>query len=114
MALVKCKECGREVSNTARKCPHCGIDNPAIGPGEMFIGFFVGLAILVFAAWFFFGKEESSSIKRSHVQAKSAYDQCVDSYMEEGMAILRRNAAVSFSNREVLRREAIRKCIHLN
>lgn len=24
MALVACKECGREVSSSAAKCPHCG------------------------------------------------------------------------------------------
>jgi hypothetical protein len=24
MALVKCKECGKEVSKSAKKCPHCG------------------------------------------------------------------------------------------
>ncbi|NYT80900.1 hypothetical protein H0A70_05250 [Alcaligenaceae bacterium] len=29
MALSKCKECEKEVSNRARQCPHCGIDNPA-------------------------------------------------------------------------------------
>lgn len=29
MALVKCKECSREVSDQAEACPHCGIKNPA-------------------------------------------------------------------------------------
>lgn len=24
MALVKCPECGKEISNTAKKCIHCG------------------------------------------------------------------------------------------
>lgn len=24
MALIKCKECGKEVSNTAKACPNCG------------------------------------------------------------------------------------------
>ena len=26
MALVKCKECGKDVSESAKKCPHCGVD----------------------------------------------------------------------------------------
>lgn len=26
MAMTKCKECGNEVSDQARVCPHCGID----------------------------------------------------------------------------------------
>lgn len=24
MALIQCPECGKEVSDKARKCPHCG------------------------------------------------------------------------------------------
>ena len=30
MALIKCKECGSEVSDKAKTCPKCGISNPAI------------------------------------------------------------------------------------
>jgi hypothetical protein len=29
MALVKCRECGKEISTTAATCPHCGVANPA-------------------------------------------------------------------------------------
>ena len=25
MALIKCKECGKEISDTAKKCPNCGV-----------------------------------------------------------------------------------------
>lgn len=28
MALVNCKECGQQVSTTAKTCPHCGVENP--------------------------------------------------------------------------------------
>lgn len=28
MALVKCKECKKEVSDKAKLCPHCGVDSP--------------------------------------------------------------------------------------
>ena len=24
MALIKCKECGKEISDSAKRCPHCG------------------------------------------------------------------------------------------
>ena len=27
MALIKCKECGKEMSDHAKQCPHCGCDN---------------------------------------------------------------------------------------
>lgn len=30
MALIKCKECGKEVSSTAKVCPHCGKKDPAV------------------------------------------------------------------------------------
>ena len=29
MALKNCKECGKEVSESAQTCPHCGISKPA-------------------------------------------------------------------------------------
>ena len=34
MALIKCPECGREISNKAASCPHCGmpIDSQNIAP----------------------------------------------------------------------------------
>ncbi|MBL4831619.1 MAG: zinc ribbon domain-containing protein [Aliivibrio sp.] len=30
MALVACKECNKEISDTALTCPHCGISTPGI------------------------------------------------------------------------------------
>lgn len=42
MAMTKCKECGKEVSNKAKVCPHCGIKNPGLKMKEV-IG---GLAII--------------------------------------------------------------------
>lgn len=30
MALIKCKECGKEISNTIKKCPHCGYINKEV------------------------------------------------------------------------------------
>ena len=30
MALIKCSECGKEISDHARQCPHCGFDNNII------------------------------------------------------------------------------------
>ena len=26
MSLINCKECGKEISNTAKSCPHCGFE----------------------------------------------------------------------------------------
>lgn len=38
MALVKCRECGREVSNRAKRCPGCGTDKPHISLSEWIVG----------------------------------------------------------------------------
>lgn len=32
MSLMKCPECGREISDKADKCPHCGAPNPNYDP----------------------------------------------------------------------------------
>ena len=32
MALKPCRECGKEISEQAEFCPHCGIKSPAFGP----------------------------------------------------------------------------------
>lgn len=38
MALVPCKECGKEISDQAKVCPNCGISDPGTyGPGELVI-----------------------------------------------------------------------------
>lgn len=29
MALKTCRECGKDVSESAKSCPHCGVDHPA-------------------------------------------------------------------------------------
>lgn len=29
MSLAPCRECSKEVSSSARRCPHCGIKHPA-------------------------------------------------------------------------------------
>jgi hypothetical protein len=34
MALVRCRECGRQVSRRVRTCPHCGIGNPDPGHSD--------------------------------------------------------------------------------
>ena len=44
--MVKCRECGKEVSDQAKTCPHCGIANPA-PPSRFGTYMKVGLGALV-------------------------------------------------------------------
>lgn len=48
MALIICKECGKEVSNTAKFCPHCGYrginkNGGGFGITSIVMGIFAGL-----------------------------------------------------------------------
>lgn len=57
MALINCPECGKEISNTTNKCPHCGyvvkprliLDN--IKKKNIFVGLFsaISLMLIIFA-----------------------------------------------------------------
>ena len=55
MALKPCRECKKEVSQTAPKCPHCGADHPAAPPAARALGALVTLGLLGLGAWYFFG-----------------------------------------------------------
>ncbi len=35
MALIKCPECGQEISDTAKSCPHCGYKTKKINPEKI-------------------------------------------------------------------------------
>jgi len=59
MAMTKCKECKKEVSTSAKTCPHCGIKSPGVKAGDALKGF-----ILIFFVIFIFvqcsGSDDSS------------------------------------------------------
>ncbi len=52
MALIKCKECGKEISSEAPTCPGCGtpIKTPrkGLGCGGIFIIIFIGIIVLYY------------------------------------------------------------------
>ena len=48
MALKKCKECGKEISDSAKACPHCGATSTATKMQEIGCAMtFIGVLILV-------------------------------------------------------------------
>lgn len=50
MALNPCKECGKDISSTAAKCPHCGAqNNTAMKRGCLVL---VGIFAFLFVALF--------------------------------------------------------------
>jgi hypothetical protein len=68
MALKKCKECKKEVSSSAKTCPHCGISNPTTTAGEMVIGFLFVVG-MTWAAIHYFGSSSSSDDKAPAAEA---------------------------------------------
>lgn len=49
MSLVKCRECGKEVSTEAKTCPHCGVSKPTppakVGTATTVISILVAVVI---------------------------------------------------------------------
>lgn len=64
MALTECRECGHEISSSAKNCPNCGVKNPSgwfsytgVG-GEgclKLVGCLAALVFLLFLASMCFG-----------------------------------------------------------
>lgn len=48
MALVKCKECGSEVSTSAKTCPHCGKRLQASGCSQLVLILFAIVLLVIF------------------------------------------------------------------
>lgn len=45
--LVRCKECGGQVSNDAKACPHCGaVCQRRLSVGRIILGVLIGFAVL--------------------------------------------------------------------
>ena len=53
MALVPCRECGKEVSDQAKTCPYCGIKTPSKQRRQkrMIITTIIILALVSLSAW---------------------------------------------------------------
>lgn len=47
MALVKCRECGKEKSSAAETCPHCGFKQRKTSLLTWIVAIFIGVPILV-------------------------------------------------------------------
>ncbi|WP_213132238.1 hypothetical protein [Citrobacter sp. FP75] len=73
MALTVCKECKKEVSSTAKTCPHCGVSSPAVIPpskkeaaGGCLI--LVVLAIIVCWLWSSCSSDKSDTTKTADAE----------------------------------------------
>ena len=70
MALIKCKECGTEVSSKAENCPKCGAKvAKKMGCGTLIGVVFLGLVIIIAISTPGTGNNSSSQTKNSAVTA---------------------------------------------
>lgn len=78
MALTKCKECKKEVSTSAKTCPHCGVKDPGTTAGQMFIGLLVVVGLVWGGVKIFGGSDDNSTTKTDTPKTCSASDgQCL-------------------------------------
>ena len=75
MALLKCKECGKEVSSKADKCPHCGAAR-ANEPNGCAMGCLV--VIIIAAVVYFFNSSNSSEPQKATPDDELAAFTCGD------------------------------------
>ncbi|MDC9590716.1 zinc-ribbon domain-containing protein [Xenorhabdus sp. XENO-10] len=61
MALKKCKECGKEVSTSAKTCPHCGVKDPGVGAKEKLGGCLILIILVALAAIYFSRIDETNN-----------------------------------------------------
>lgn len=74
MALKPCRECGQQVSGTAKVCPSCGIKSPARKPVGCGIGTLIlfGLFILGSAFISMIGTQPPTPLSQNHLVALHA------------------------------------------
>lgn len=77
MALVKCRECGQEISKEAEKCPHCGA--PQKKKTSLFT-WIVTIAIVLWAIGYF--SSPSITSRSSTPSASSSYSSKSNSYSQ--------------------------------
>lgn len=78
MALIKCEKCGRQITDTIKKCPHCGCVNVQYRNIKLEIikrkrGIIIACTLTVICIIVFFiagGSELINFIEQSEVQAK--------------------------------------------
>lgn len=84
MALIKCKECGNNISTKAKTCPHCGAPNKhGGGCVKIFLGFIVVFAILIFMFSIYSTKKQD----RPHSGLDQAIVKSSPSYIESNIPI---------------------------
>lgn len=83
MALIKCSECGKEISDKAKICPNCGVDFKKNTMTLKIIGISIITMILtIFIVWFFFiaNPKDIVNYAREQNKVKNFLNDCYGTY----------------------------------
>lgn len=75
MALTQCKECKKEVSTTAKTCPHCGVKDPGFSAKQKLSGCMI-LIVVVAAIAYFVGDDDEKKTAEAPKVCSSTDTQC--------------------------------------
>jgi len=92
LAIKACKECGKDVSTTARSCPHCGAKRPRQ------VGFF-GILLALFFGWLVYSCTGTKHQAEIAEQAKTPAEVTAES--KEKSAARKRFAAAMVAEEKI-------------
>jgi hypothetical protein len=74
MALKPCKECGKEVSTSAKTCPHCGVKEPVVNTVAQTIKGLATLGVIgaIAVIWLQSGSDKSGTTSNNAASTLSA------------------------------------------
>ncbi|HFS1992531.1 TPA: hypothetical protein ACHWTK_001362 [Escherichia coli] len=67
MALTKCKDCKKEVSTSAKTCPHCGVKDPGFGAKQKLGGCLVLIIIVAVIMYFIGSGDDEKTVETTKV-----------------------------------------------
>lgn len=90
--LITCAECGKDYSDQAKACVHCGAKNPARMGGGLKAATIIMALVCVFLAFLLFGNLAGDPEKQ---QARDAISECRESVQDELLDLEARRLARS-------------------
>ena len=88
MALIKCNKCGKEISDKARKCPHCGIKCKNENDRKDFLIGMMFILIVIFVAVIFLIMNYN---KKDYNNSTSGTEESTNEIIENGNEIKTKN-----------------------
>ncbi|MDV0602844.1 hypothetical protein RZO85_24540 [Raoultella ornithinolytica] len=96
MALTKCKECKKEVSASAKTCPHCGVKNPGVGLKGCLVIMLLALGFGVYMTARDSGEDSSNPIICSNTDTQCNFERNLAEASGKCKPLIERSAKYDF------------------